>query len=192
MHCINVYNDGSGRRLAIRRQDSSQFLAGHQKVNNQLLPYWRCHEVRGRLITRWIPWWWRWKSFCPMGHRLYIEFCSNISEVNSEVSKRPSMKPITSSTSGSRLLICRAKLAIWSTSGNFTLAHGCIFNFCTTNDNIAVIVWLQTEGVTRAADWREKSFSPVHSPFWPLRTGTGLRTDHVASYYIRTYKYVFT
>jgi len=38
MHCITMYKEGSGWRLAIRRPDSSQFLADHQKVNNQPLP----------------------------------------------------------------------------------------------------------------------------------------------------------
>jgi hypothetical protein len=81
-----------------------------------------------------------------------MSFSATGSKVHSDVSERPSMKPITSSTSGSHRLICLAKIAILSASGKDTLTSGCLNNFCTTNNNIAQIVrlpWKKTSKVAK-------------------------------------------
>ncbi len=77
---------------------------------------------------------------------LYIAFCSNCFDVHSDV-EIPSMKPIMSFTSDYGRLISLASIAILSASGNLTIASRCLNNFCTTNDNIAQIVRIHTEGV---------------------------------------------
>jgi len=52
MHCINMYKEASGWRLAVCHPDGSQFLAEDKKVSNQAPPCWWCPKQRARPITR--------------------------------------------------------------------------------------------------------------------------------------------